>query len=656
MVKVNSNAMASMACTYLFCTILFTIFSTQLLAEDDLQLDDMLVTARLQPISINDVGSSVTVITREEIEQRQVRYLSDLLRDVPGFSVSQAGGPGTQTQVRVRGAEANQLLVLIDGVRANDPALSDEFPFQYALTGNIERIEIIRGPQSATWGGDAIAGVINIIRRKGADSHYIAGNFEAGSFSTISAGVDGGYSGDIFRLSGGLTYFDSGGSNISRQGNEKDGAKNTTANLDVEFDATDSVILRFSGQTVDATSEFDDIDFFVSGLPVDADRETKSKQNYLTAEARYAPDQRPFAGSFSANWLNSNNDNYSDGIWSSSTSAETIDLRLRGGWWFGNDNKKTHRINFAVEHEDINFSQRGTASPFGDPNQDQSYDVSGYALEYVGKPLENLSWTLSARLDDYSDFDNAFTWQLAGSYRLSSAIRLRGSVGTGSKAPTFTERFGFFEDFFVGNPDLKPESSQAWEIGIDTSWAENRQGLQLVYFNQDLQDEIDGFVFDLDTFLFTAENKDSDSKRQGIEAIYDARIGKSWSLNASYTYTDATEEDAAGQSVREVRRPKNIASVTANYLFANQRGNLNLNLNYSGKQLDNFFSPVTFTLDRVEIPSYTVFDLAGSWKLGKSLELTARVSNVFDKHYEEILGFVRPGRALYAGLRGRFDY
>ena len=633
-------------------SVLFTLFSSQLVAEEALQLDDMLVTAGLQPISINDVAGSVTIITREEIERRQVKYLSDLLRDVPGFAVSQAGGPGTQTQLRVRGAEANQLLVLIDGVRANDPALSDEFSYHYALTANIERIEIIRGPQSATWGGDAMAGVINIIRRKNADAHYLSTSFEAGSFATLSAGVDGGYAGESFRITGGLAYFDSAGTNVSRQGDEKDGGNNTTANLDIEFDATDSLILRFSGQAVDATSEFDGVDFFVTGLPVDADRLTESQQSYLTAEARYAPGQHPYSGSFTISRLDSDHANYSDGRWSGSTAATTLELRLRGGW----SPAQNHRINFALEREHVDFSQRGQASFFGDPNQDQSYDVNGYALEYVGKPLTNFTWTLSGRLDDYSDFDDAKTWQLAGSYRLSPGLRLRGSVGTGFKPPTFTERYGFFEDFFIGNPDLKPESSQGWEIGIDRGWQADRHSLQLTYFNQDLQDEIDGFVFDPETFLFTAQNKDSDSKRQGFEAAFASRLGSSWSVGGSYTYTDATETDATGQSVREVRRPKHMASLTANYSFAAERGNLNLNLNHSGKQLDVFFSPATFTLDRVEIPAYTVVDMAASWKLTKSLELTARASNLFDQEYEEILGFVRPGRAFYAGLRGRFDF
>jgi len=616
----------------------------------------MLVTAALQPISINDIASSITIITRAEIEQKQVKFLSELLRNVPGFSVSQAGGAGSQTQVRVRGAEANQLLVLIDGVRANDPATGDEFQYQLALTSSIERIEIIRGPQSATWGSDAMAGVINIIRKKDVTNSYMSGNLEAGSFSTISADVDGAYSGDLFQIHGGLSYLDTDGTNISRTGNEKDGAENTTGNLALEFDAGDEFSLRFSGQITDATNEYDEIDFFVTGLPVDADRVTESQQTFLTGDIHYAPLQNPFSGSFSVNRMDSENDNFSDGLWTSSTAAETLEFRLRGGVTFGQGETQNHRVSFALEREDTDFSQRGEASPWGDPNQDQSYDVNGYALEYVGKPITGFTWTMSARLDDYSDFDDATTWQLAASYRLSPALRLRGSVGTGSKAPTFTERYGFFEDLFIGNPDLKPESSQGWEFGIDSNWADGQHQFQLTYFDQDLQDEIDGFVFDPETFMFSAQNKDSDSERKGVEAVFDTRLGKSFTLGVSYTYTDATEKDDTGVSVPEVRRPKHMASVSANYYFADNRGNLNLNLNYNGSQLDVFFSPETFTQERVDIDAYTVLDLAASWKLTKSLDLTVRVSNLSDEEYEEILGFVRPGRAVYAGLRGRFDF
>lgn len=636
--------------------LLTIVFSHPLWAEESVQLDNILVTASLQPISAQDVASSVTVITREEIEQKQVKYLSDLLRGVPGFSVSQAGGIGSQTQVRVRGAEANHLLVLIDGVRATDPAASDEFQYHFALTSNIERIEIIRGPQSAIWGGDAVAGVINIIRKKNVQNGRLSGNFETGSFSTVNASVDGGYAGDIFRINGGMSYLNADGTNISRLGTEKDGTENTNGNIALEFDAGEVVKLRFFGNIMETTSEYDDIDYFVTGLPTDADRVTESSQTFLSGEMLYEPLHAPWSGSFSINRMDSDNDNINDGVWASSSAAETLEYRLRGGVTFGAGETHNHRVNFALEREDINFHQRGQVSFYGDPNQNQSYNTNGYALEYVGKPATGFTWTLSGRLDDYSDFDNSTTWQLAASYQLSPALRLRGSLGTGSKAPTFTERFGFYEDFFIGNVNLKPESSQGWEIGLDSYWAEGQYELQLALFDQNLHDEIDGFVYDPATGFFTARNKTSDSKRKGIEAVFNVRLAKSFTASASYTYTDATEKNALRQSVRELRRPENMASIAANYRFASGRGNLNLNLNYNGSQQDIFFSPETYTSDRVDIDAYTVLDLAASWKLTPSLELTGRIDNLSDENYEEILGFVRPGRSVYAGLRGRFNF
>ena len=638
----------------MLCAITLALSSNQLQAVEAIELDELVVTSGLQPISAMDVTSSFTVITREEIEQKQARYLSELLRDIPGFSVSQAGGIGAQTQVRVRGAEANHLLVLVDGIRANDPAAGDEFQYQFVLASSIERIEIIRGPQSATWGSDAMAGVINIIRRKDIQGHHLSGSIEAGSFNTINADIDGGYAGDVFHLNGGISYMDTDGTNVSRSGNEKDGADNTTAHATLEFDAGDLFSFRFSGQAIDASSEYDDIDYFVTGLPQDANLVSETRQNFLSGGLFFEPPQRPWSGNLTVNRMESDNDNLSDGSWTGSTAAETLEFRLRGGVIFGKE--RYNRISFALEREDVDFSQRGEASPWGDPNQDQSYSSNGYALEYIGKPIDGFTWTASARRDEYTDFDDATIWQLAASYRFSPSLRLRSSVGTGSKVPTFTERYGYFEDLFTGNPDLKPESSQGWEIGLDSRWADDRYQLQLAYFDQDLQDEIDGFVYDPDSFGFTARNKETDSKRKGMEAVLDARLGQSVTLSASYTYTDATEKDAGGQSIQELRRPRHMGSIVANYSFADTRGNLNLDLRFNGTQQDLFFSPATFSSERVDIDAYTLLNLAAAWKLTSSMELTARVSNLLDEEYEEILGFVRPGRGVFAGIRGSFDF
>ena len=243
-------------------------------------LDQIIVTGARSPVTISQVCSATTVIGREEIERRQVRYVSDLLRAVPGFSVSHSGVIGSQTQVRVRGAEANHVLVLIDGVRANDPATGDEFRWEHLTTGNIERIEIVRGAQSSLWGSDAVAAVVHVITRGTGSAPALNAYAEGGSFSTINAGANGRTSGDRWSLNGGIEYLDTDGQNISRTGDEKDGSDNTTVSVAGSVDATDALSFTGGLRYTDAYSQFDPTDFFVTGLPTDGDVATASDNLY----------------------------------------------------------------------------------------------------------------------------------------------------------------------------------------------------------------------------------------------------------------------------------------------------------------------------------------------------------------------------------------
>lgn len=621
-------------------------------ADEPIELDDLVVTTGLEPIAAKDVSGSLTVITREEIERRQVKFLSELLRTVPGFAVSQAGGPGALTQVRVRGAEANQLLVLVDGIRANDPASGDEFQFQYALTSDIERIEIVRGPQSAIWGTDALAGVVNIIRRKdiAPESGYLKSNAEGGSFGSLTAGVEGGMQRGRASFSGGVSYLESDGTNISRQGDEKDGTENTTADARLDFDLNDAWRLTFSGELVDARSDFDGVSF-VTGLPEDSDQYTEIDRTYASAGISFDPSGGRWDGSATLNWLDSNNQNFTFGAWESATAAENLEFRLRASMGLG-ASPENHRLSFALDRRDVDFKQRGQASAFGDPNQEQSYHVTGYAAEYLGRPTEPLSWSLSVRQDDYSDFDNATTWQLGASHRRESGVRLRGSAGTGSKAPTFIERFGYFPDFFLGNPDLKPETSFGWELGIDLPIGARGAQLGVTWFDQTLEDEIDGFVFDPATFFFTAANRSGTSERQGIELTLFAPLTDGLSVQGAYTYTDADEYAADGSLVQELRRPEHMASLVLNQVFGDGRGNLNLSASYNGSQLDNYFPPPNYSQIVVDLDGFTLVDFAASWALTPSLELTGRITNLLDEDYEEVLGFASAGRGWFVGIRG----
>ena len=227
--------------------------------------DQILVTGSRSPLAVSQLGSAATIITRDDIEKRQARYVTDMLRTVPGFAISHSGTTGSQTQVRVRGSEANHVLVLIDGVRANDPATGDEFRWEYLTTSNIERIEVVRGPQSSLWGSDAVAAVVHVITNSGRKTSAIDGYVESGSFSTTNIGLGGTVARETWSMSGGIEQLETDGTNISRTGSEEDGSDITTLSLAGQFRPSNELTLDASLRMSDAYSQFDPVEFFVTG-------------------------------------------------------------------------------------------------------------------------------------------------------------------------------------------------------------------------------------------------------------------------------------------------------------------------------------------------------------------------------------------------------
>ncbi len=619
---------------------------TNIESED---LSDLIVTAGISPIDRNQFGGSLTVITAADIAATQATYLTDILRTVPGFAINQSGGPGTQTQLRVRGSEANHVLVLQDGIRVNDPTAGDEYLFNYALLDNIERIEIIRGPQSAIWGTDAMSAVINIITKQSSQNNW-GFDVEAGSFNTKRIALDGGYAENNWRVDAGINALDTGGTNIARTGDEADGFENMSSHISFGIDANESWSFKLSANHSDAMNEYDGTDFVVTGLPTDADLWTERQQTNAQLLVKHQANDN-WTNELSYQWSDVDAQNFSFGFGeTSSTAAETDELKLKSSLIFGQSAQ--HRISGLIDHRMVDFVQRGTASPFGDPNQKQDYDVTGLAIEYNHQLNDQFNWNLSARQDDFNRFDDVSNFKLAASYQIQDNLRLRGSYGTGSKAPSFIERFGFFPANFVGNPNLKPEDSDAFEVALQKSWAKSQ--LEVIYFNQNLENEINGFVFDAPTGLFTAANQAGESKRQGFELNWSSAVTKNLGLDFNYTYTDATEENAVGEDVAEVRRPENMASLSFDYRFADNRAQLYAQVNHQDDQLDVFFDPTTFASSHVNLDGYTTFDLTFNWRLNQTFQLYAKGQNLFDENYEEVLGYARPGAAFYAGLKARF--
>ena len=628
---------------------LVVLTSTVAAQQPDEALETILVTASRTPVPASRVGSSYSIISRADLESRQIVYVTDALRDVPGLAVSRAGTFGSQTQVRVRGGEANQVMVLIDGVEANDPALGDEFQFDQLVATAIERIEIVRGPQSALWGSDALSGVINLITVRGTEPFSANGYLQAGSFGTTIAGAHLSSSGDIYDINVSASHLETDGTNISRDGDEVDGNRNMTLNLNAGAQISERTRFEFFARHTDSARDFDGVDFISTGLPTDADRRTDATQDYLRASAATAFLDDRWTHRFSVTGLETSNENYGDGASLGSTAAEKLGFYYQTS--LALTESESHRLTFVIDREKQEFSQRGTASPFGDPNQDQEVDTTGYVLEYQGLDLGPLTFSAALRHDINSDFDDVSTYRVTGSYLLgASSTRLHASLGTGQKSPTFIDRFGFFFDQFVGNPDLKPERSKGWEIGFEQSLRSANLSIAATYFDERLQDEVDGFVFDPSTSVFTAANRPGESQRRGVELRLTASPRDSVDLAASYTYTDATELASVGNEVDELRRPKNMLAVNLK-LTPGPRAEINFNVSYNGSQDDIFFPPFPQPPERVRLGSYTLVDLAASYRLTPTVQLVGRIENLLDENYEDVVGFNTPGVGAYIGVR-----
>jgi len=619
--------------------LFISFVSSQVMAQPASEAMEV-ITVSATPINIDDAGSSVSVISRQDILDRNAGSVQDLLREVPGFSVSQQGSHGAVAQVRIRGAEANQVLVLINGIEVNDLAHGSEFDFSQISTNDIERIEIVRGPQSALWGSDAMTGVIHIITMPNTDDSSFDASLETGSFSTQRATFSANLGSSRHQTKLSVDYLDSDGTNIARNGSEDDGLENLTVSLAGRYAASDNLSLSYTIRHTDKTSEFDAIDFFTTGLPVDADYETDSTYLYSGVSITQV-----VSDSIDHSLKASRTDTDNKTSASNPDKDETSGVRDTFKYQFNYLDGANH-LSLRVEHETEEYKQRGTSSFFGDPNQNLDAKTDSFAAEYryVG---ERFNYSLSGRHDKNSEFDDSNSWRMTGNFKLSQAT-LFASVGESIKNPTFTERFGFFTNF-IGNPDLEPEESLHWEIGARTSLLNDKLELAATYFNADLENEINGFVFDAGTGGFTSGNIDGESKRKGVELAFGYTQSERFDLRATYTYLDATQQGFNGSDVTEVRRPEHTGSLTMNYRW--QQAGLNFSVSYTGTQEDNFFPPFPPFQERVELDAFTLVSLSGYYNLNDLVTVTARIENLADENYEQVYGFASPGIGGHLGFR-----
>ncbi len=604
---------------------------------DSEAVETLVVTAHRTPIVLSEAGSAVSVMDESQIEARQQVFAADLLRDLPGVALSRTSTNGSVTQVRVRGSEANHLLVVIDGVEVNDPAGGDEFNFGSLTSFDIASIELVRGPQSALWGSDAMAGILNITTRRGREPLSASAFFEGGSFGTVNGGGRMGLASDRGSLDFSASRYETDGVSAAESGREKDGYENTTIGLNGRYELTDTFRVGFSSRYMDDTIRFDGSN---AGLPVDTDDGTDREQFQLSIDAGLTLLDGRWDNTLRYTYLDT--DNETIGGFDSMYAAEKDGVYFQSTMNLGSRPQlDRHRLTLGVDYEDEAYEQR---TAFAD--QDQTLDNLGVVLEFLTQPVDQLVLSASVRHDDNSEFKDVTTYRATGSYLVQgTGTRIKGSFGTGQKRPSFTERFGFSPDFFIGNPDLKPEKNEGFDIGVEQQLLANRLRMLVTYFNEELEDEIQ-----LVGFPSTPVNLDDRSSREGVELELHAMLTGALTLSANYTYTDSRQPEGAPAEgdVREIRRPRHQGAINLNHVFHDDRGNVNLNLSYTGSQTDTVF---TFPAQTVTLNAYTLVNLTGEYALTPWLTLFGRAENLFDEKQVDLFGFQNPGRGFYAGFR-----
>lgn len=600
-------------------------------AQEVFDLGEIIVSGGLSPIEADALGRAASVVTAQQIAERGIATVQDALRALPGVSVN--GSSNTFTQVRIRGGEANHTLILIDGIEAAGG--DGEYILSGLETANIERIEVLRGPQSVYFGSNASAGVINIITRKGGIGETYSASLEVGAATTATAFIS--RRNDRGGLSFSLSHTDDRGYDQSGDGGEKDGLERTTAILSGDYLVTDDLKLGFTLRQAEEEYDTDsspfgavDADSYVVDDPT-----TGATRDEWTAGiyAEYAMMDGRLTHRLS--FEKTEYESTFNGGAPTTTDSEALKYRLS----FGLDGRAVanadHLLNLLLENEKDSSSSNPL---FG-------RETTSIALEYRGSFANGLDVQAGARFDDNDVFEDATTWNVGLSYQIpDTGVRLHASAGTGVVNPSYFELYA--DDWgYTGNPSLNPERNKSFDIGAEFAVLGGRGLIDVTYFNETLTDEITAVGTGPGTFTY--ENQVGESDRQGVELSGTMQATDTLALRVAYTYIDAKNPDGSV----EVRRPRHEFALGATLDTFGGRGTVSADLRHVSGNFDTQFFGAYAT---AELPAYTTVDVAARYELTDTLTLNGRITNLFDDDAVDVWGFASRGRAAYVGISASF--
>lgn len=612
--------------------------------------ETVIVAATRTPQKPAAVGASVAVIDAAALRAAGAAPVVDLLRDVPGVSFSRNGGIGAVTSVRVRGAEADQTVVLIDGVKLNDPSQpGGGFNFANLLIGDIDRIEVLRGPQSTLYGSQAIGGVINILTREA--QRPLEGNLavEAGELSTYSL------RGAVRGTAGGLRYaaaagrFETGGVSAAAAGREADGYENSAAQGRIAFAVSPNLELE-------ARAWWSSGEVGIDGFPApafilsDTPERSKTEETILHAAAAFTALDGRWRTRLSASQTETDRENRNPARSVPLTfDARGVNDRIEAQSVL--DLSATMQIVAGFEHEASSFrtASPSAANPAPQPATAE-VDQSALYAQLQASPLAGLTLTLGVRATDHERFGAATNWRGTLAWALNDgATILRAAAADGFKAPSLFQLFSSF-----GNASLRPEEATSVEFGVEQAFLDRRLIASLTWFERTATDQIDFVSCFRNPAPFCANRPSGTydniarTRADGVEATLEFRPVEALSLTAGLATLDA-RNDAAGTpnaNRRLPRRPDQTSFVAAAWRFAPGR-EIAASISRIGDGFDN-------ASNSVRLAGYTLVTLRGSWALSERWSVQARVENAGEEVYQTTAGYGAPPRQAFVGLRAEF--
>ncbi len=613
-------------------------------ADDAVTVPAIVISATRNPTPINQIGSSMTLITSDDIEARQDQSLPDVLRDVPGLNMVQSGGEGGQTSIFMRGANSNHTKVLIDGIDVSDPTTpSGAFNFAPILASDIERVEVLRGPQSSLYGSDAIGGVINIITKKGSGPAQFTASAEAGSFHTFnqSAGVSGSL--ERFNYAFDVTHLQAGATPVTpinllvNEPHHDDYFNDLTFSSKLGANLTDTIdvglVTRYIETDALVTSD-DDFSVFPAHFPDPIQSESRNKEFFTRATAHQKLFDGVYDQTFGAAYTSYNREDFVPNIAPLFNYGDRVKLD-----WQGNIRLAEGEIaTLGAEHQLDEIDKS--------PISAQTKNNAGFA-ELQSNIGERFFNAISVRYDDNSRFGGETTYRIAPAVLIAETdTKLKASYGTGFKAPSLNQLFVTFfaadPTFnFYANPNLQPEKSTGYDLGFEQYVLGKQAQFGSTYFHNDIKNLIQANP------AFTTNINIGHATTYGFENFVSYKPWDALTLRADHTFTIA-ENDTDHQEL--IRRPKNKASLGAMWQ-ARPDVRLTATALYVGSRIDGSRD---FTVPRLTAGGYTTFNLAADYDIKDNVTLYGRVENLLDRHYQNPVGFDQPGLGAYAGVKTKF--